>query len=316
MRKGIVMTTLFIIIAVAGILGAYVSALKTVTLYDGSHVLTIKTSEKTVADVLEEKHIKLDPSDLVEPDLGRYVNNGTEIFIQRGFDVTIKTGETERVIKTNISKVKDILIQANIVYDNDDKITPGLDDIIKGPAEIVVTKVEKKVLTEEVPIPFKVEYKPDASLAAGERHLISEGKPGIRLMTTTVVYEDGIEVSKEVTEETVKPSKNKIIALGKNLTASRDSRPENYKQEFNMVATAYTHTGNLTATDTEPRYGVVAVDPKLIPLNSRLYIEGYGYARAEDTGGSIKGNRIDLFFETKKEAMRFGRRNVKVYIVE
>ena len=67
---------------------------------------------------------------------------------------------------------------------------------------------------------------------------------------------------------------------------------------------------------TRLRYGVVAVDPRVIPLGTKLYIEGYGYAVAEDTGGAIKGNRIDLCYTDRAKAEAFGRRNVKVYILK
>ncbi len=83
-----------------------------------------------------------------------------------------------------------------------------------------------------------------------------------------------------------------------------------------MLATAYTHTGRLTATGTEPRVGVAAVDPKVIPLGSRLYIDGYGYARAEDTGGAIKGEKIDLFMEDESKVYNFGRRWVTVFVLK
>ena len=71
----------------------------------------------------------------------------------------------------------------------------------------------------------------------------------------------------------------------------------------------------------ETRYGghgterLVSVDPKLIPLGTRLYIEGYGYAVADDVGGAIKGHRIDLAFDSRAEALQFGRQSVKVYIL-
>ena len=89
-----------------------------------------------------------------------------------------------------------------------------------------------------------------------------------------------------------------------------------------MHATAYTDDAKSqgkwvgrTATGRKPQVGVVAVDPRVIPLGTKLYIEGYGNAVAGDTGGAIKGNRIDLFFNTRAEAIRFGRRSVKVHIV-
>ncbi len=84
----------------------------------------------------------------------------------------------------------------------------------------------------------------------------------------------------------------------------------------NMKATAYTHTGNQTATGTWPKVGTIAVDPRVIPLGTRVYVVGYGYAVAEDTGGAIKGNIIDLFMETENQCINWGRRNVTVYILK
>lgn len=77
-------------------------------------------------------------------------------------------------------------------------------------------------------------------------------------------------------------------------------------------ATAYTWTGNRTATGTWPEEGIVAVDPEVIPLGTQLYVEGYGPAVAADTGGDIKGNRIDLYMSTDAECWEFGRREVRV----
>ena len=96
----------------------------------------------------------------------------------------------------------------------------------------------------------------------------------------------------------------------------------NYSQVLVMNATSYTddpsENGGYSTTrlGTPLRYGVVAVDPRVIPLGTKLYIEGYGYAVAEDTGGAIKGNRIDLCFTNKAQANAFGRKNVKVYILK
>jgi 3D (Asp-Asp-Asp) domain-containing protein len=83
-----------------------------------------------------------------------------------------------------------------------------------------------------------------------------------------------------------------------------------------MQASAYTYTGFHTATGLNPEVGMVAVDPSVIPMGTRLYIEGYGYARAADTGGAIKGDKIDLFMEEYSQCMGWGRRTVKVYILQ
>ena len=93
-----------------------------------------------------------------------------------------------------------------------------------------------------------------------------------------------------------------------------------YSNVMSMEATAYLPTdGNgagITATGVRATYGVVAVDPRVIPLGSKVYIPGYGVALAADTGGAIKGYKIDLCMESYSECMRFGRRNVTVYVLE
>ena len=83
-----------------------------------------------------------------------------------------------------------------------------------------------------------------------------------------------------------------------------------------MKATAYTWSGNKTATGIWPEPGIVAVDPSVIPLGTQLYIEGYGPAIAADTGGDIVGNRIDLYMDTEDECWEFGRQEVRVKIIE
>lgn len=88
-----------------------------------------------------------------------------------------------------------------------------------------------------------------------------------------------------------------------------------------MKATAYTpfycggRKDGRTATGIKAKRGIVAVDPEVIPLGTKLYIEGYGYAIAADTGGRIKGNRIDLCYDTEKEVKNFGVKRIKVYIL-
>lgn len=102
--------------------------------------------------------------------------------------------------------------------------------------------------------------------------------------------------------------------------------PDNYKAALDIVATAYApgphdngKWGSLTRLGTQVRPGIIAVDPQLIPLGSQVYIEfadGRGvYATAEDTGGAIKGRRIDIAMASVDEAYDFGRQNVRVYVI-
>lgn len=82
-----------------------------------------------------------------------------------------------------------------------------------------------------------------------------------------------------------------------------------------MQSTAYTHTGNPTATGVMPSVGMIAVDPNVIPLGTRVHVSGYGNAIATDTGGAIKGNIIDVFMNSSGECCNWGRRSVTVTIL-
>lgn len=99
-----------------------------------------------------------------------------------------------------------------------------------------------------------------------------------------------------------------------------DLSAREYKSKITMTATAYHPNccgspGNLTASGEKAQRGQVAVDPRVIPLGSILYIPTYGYAKASDVGKKIKGNRIDLCFDTREEVKNFGKRKVEVYIL-
>ncbi|OPX89475.1 MAG: Cell wall-binding protein YocH precursor [Pelotomaculum sp. PtaB.Bin104] len=100
--------------------------------------------------------------------------------------------------------------------------------------------------------------------------------------------------------------------------AQEVSRGASRQETLEVVATAYSKNDpgmdgrGVTRMGTEARPGVAAVDPAVIPLGTEFYVPGYGYARAEDTGGAIKGNRVDLFFESRDEALKWGRKRLKV----
>ncbi|MDR2006805.1 MAG: peptidoglycan-binding protein [Acidaminococcales bacterium] len=120
--------------------------------------------------------------------------------------------------------------------------------------------------------------------------------------------EDGV-ITKLVMEQIVKRARRVI-----------NNPPGRYARVLNMEATAYTSEdpgcGLYTAGGNRLRRGIVAVDPRVIPLGTRLFVSGYGHAVADDTGGAIKGNRIDLAYESRPDALKFGRRMVTVYILD
>jgi 3D (Asp-Asp-Asp) domain-containing protein len=204
-----------------------------------------------------------------------------------------------------------------------------LEETVKANDTIKVIRVEKVTDVVEEPINFAVVWKKDNSLAKGTEKVVNAGKEGLLTKQFEVVLENGKEVSRKlITEKKVKEKQDKIVAVGTKVAAatqvvSRGTSSKESGKEIYVSSTAYTaHCSGCsgkTATGLDlranPGAKIIAVDPSVIPLGTKVYVEGYGYAVAADTGGAIKGNKIDVFFATKAEAYKWGRRTVKIKIL-
>lgn len=303
-----------IVILVIGSAGYFLSQNKEVTIIDNNKAVRVATFSNTVNDLLKSKKITLEPEDLVIPAKETKLKNKMKIEIKRAFPVKVISDNKELIVKTQPDTVKNILNKAKISMGDHDKVVPNLNELISSKNKIVVTRRDVKVTEELKPIPFETISRKDKTLPLGEVNVVQEGHEGKEKVITTIVYENGKPISKDSKKVLLKKPTPKIVLTGAMLVASRGEL--DYSRKLRMLATAYTHTGNPTATGTKTRIGVVAVDPKVIPLGSKLYIENYGFGRAEDTGGVIKGDRIDLFLETRSQALQFGKRWVNVYILK
>lgn len=332
---------LFVIMAIilTGItvfsLAIYSIMMKKVDIVIDGKEISANTSKKTVSEILEEKEISLGKSDYINISVDSPLQDGTKIEIKRAVPVSINYGGKLLEIKTTKSTVKEVLDSLKLDY-NQDKITPSISYKIKSGMEINIVRIDEKIKTVCEAIPYKTITKDNIDLDKGKLVTIQDGKEGKKEIKIKEIYEDGKLLSSEIVEEkTIAEPTNEIIEKGTKekeyKIASRGAFAG--KREMIMVATAYDlsyeSTGKnpgdkwygITASGTKVRPGVVAVDPKVIPLGTKLYIESldgtpdYGYAIAEDTGGAIKGNKIDLFMESAKKVNAFGRRKVKVYII-
>jgi 3D (Asp-Asp-Asp) domain-containing protein len=181
-----------------------------------------------------------------------------------------------------------------------------------------------RTLMQREPIPFPTVRRSDPALRANASLTVQNGKNGEKQVTYRVLFREGAEVRREpIATRVIRKPVPEIVAYGR-----RGSLPSrgylSGRRVIEMVATGYSpcpseNGGNTTgrgASGLKIGYGVVAVDPDFIPLGTRLYIEGYGYAIAGDVGGAIKGNRIDLGHDTRAQAKKVGRRIVRVHILD
>lgn len=284
---------------------------------DGKIIESSIFFSSTVEDVLAKNQIDLGEKDEVTPSLQTLVKKNTEITVVRAFKVkVVAEGKTTEIISTPIP-IKEAIDIAGVELGEKDIVKTIPTELTTPNQEIEVIRVTEEEIILEEDIPYETEKTVDNSLEKGLTKTINKGQNGLALNTVKVIYHNGEEVKREVIKSEIKSEpKNQVIALGNITSASRGGQSFNFNQAMMVQASAYTYTGNRTATGKNPAVGMVAVDPSVIPLGSQLYIEGYGYAVAADTGGSIKGARVDLFMEDRAQCLSWGRRNVKLYILQ
>ncbi|HJV47523.1 MAG TPA: ubiquitin-like domain-containing protein [Bacillota bacterium] len=280
----------------------------------------IKTKAKTVGDLLKEQSIQLTDYDQLSPPSEQKIQAGLEVNFEEKWQVAIDIGKDEKKVVTGKKVVGDILKEQNIALGSADKVNPGLDNEISDNSKISITKVEQKVVESEETIPFREVKRSDLLLAQGQEKVVQDGVNGKAVLRYQVVYENGEEVSRTLVDtQVVQPMQEKIIKIGTLATVSRGGTDFTARKVIeNVVLTAYGPGGNShTASGSKPNSGqTIAADPDVIPLGTWVYIEGYGFKRVEDTGGAIKGNKLDLYFDNDQDAKDFGvRRASKVYVI-
>lgn len=284
---------------------------------------TVFTYEKTVGDFLEKEGIILKNKDLVSPSLDKVIDKDMKIVISSPKSYHIKDGKKTLIAEASGYTVADVLDNLDIKLNKLDRVSLPLDEIAKDGMEIKIDRVVVENIENKIEIPFETESRENKDMFEGEKKVITKGEVGQKTESLKNTYVNGVlETTEVLKSEITKDPVKEVVEVGtKKGTVAPNGK--NAKRVIVMQATAYDPTaGSKTAMGTRARVGAVAVDPKVIPLGSKLYIESmdgfasYGYATAEDTGGAIKGNRIDLFYNSNAEANRFGRRNVKVYVLD
>lgn len=303
---------------------------RTVTVSVDGQLYEITTRAETVSDAIKDAGIVLSSEDKVNYSLSADIDNVDGVIsVSRPITLFVSMAGDEKVIKTYTDNISDALDENGIeVGDSDVVIGGNSDGTAEDGDEITVVIVSTKVVEEKETLPYETIYVDDSTLYKGESEVATEGQEGFVTRKYSVKYEDGVEVSRELISEVETAPVNKVVAVGTKVyfTNNRGFN-DSYSKTYNMTATAYSPTpenwGYSTASGNRAREGVVAVDPRLIPLGTKLYIKSnvagvadYGYCIAWDTGGSIKNMRIDLFMESEYDCNRFGVRDVSVYVLE
>ncbi|WP_088810773.1 MULTISPECIES: G5 and 3D domain-containing protein [Listeria] len=307
-----------------------------VNITDNGNETKVWSTKATVEELLKDENITTRPHDVVNVALDTKLKDGLNIKIDRAINLVLQNGAQKEQVWSTKANVGDLLEEKNIKLQKDDRVSPAKHTALKENMAILVTYVDKKAEEKTEKINFDTVYQNDASLEKGETKVVSAGKQGSKKVKYEVVLENGKEKArKRISESVVTKSENQVVARGtkavqtvsvshsskskaSNVNRSSQASAPSGGKTFTMQSTAYTGGGR-TATginlSANPGLKVVAVDPSVIPLGSKVWVEGYGVAIAGDTGGAIKGNIVDVYFPDHGSCVNWGRRTVTVRVL-
>lgn len=322
-RSGFI-SALIVTVGMAGTLGtvfAYAYLRKDVRLVVGGNPRHLTTFTRTVGQLLAEAGVVLGPRDEVDPARAAWVGEGMTINVRRAVPLTIVAdGRTFR-LESAAPSVGELLQRRGITLGDADRVDPDPAAPLAAGMIVRVIRVEHRVVAERHVIPYGVVRSDDPLAPRGRITVMQPGRAGLKELLYKLTVADGRVVERvQVGGRTVRTALDRVVRVGTFVRiASRG--PFTGREYMDMIATGYSPfccpgVDHITSTGMRAGYGVVAVDPTVIPLGSRLYVEGYGPAVAGDVGGAIKGLRIDLGFDTTRDALRWGRRSVRVFILE
>jgi len=304
-----------------------------VRVLDDGRVTRHVTTARSVGAFLEEQGIELHPKDNLLSSPNRRIVDRLVIRIERAFYITLSVDDGEKQFKvapnTTAGEVFNALqenAEVVLLFDGDEE------ELLDEESILAFTTWRSRIETTEDIIPYSSEVVTTSSLSMGVEEIRQEGVAGEHRVEAKIVYVGNEKYAREILEEVIVEPVSQIIyrGVGGELgTLTDTSCPSfNYVRRVTMNASAYTAGYSCTrrrpgdpgyrrtATGREVEHGIVAVDPNVIPLGTRLYVEGYGFALAADVGSAIRGYKIDLFMEYIGDAMIFGRREVTVFILD
>ncbi|MBQ6621964.1 MAG: DUF348 domain-containing protein [Mogibacterium sp.] len=282
---------------------------------DGTAEQALETRSATVEELLGELGVELGPDDLVHPALDRRIEPDLSIEVTRCVASTAVIAGEEQAFILMPGTVEDSLALNGIVYDEDDIVEPALGETMTADTKVEVKEVHKVVEDKTETVEAQDRVILDPSLSSGVIQE-TEGSDGEGVFTYTTTYINGKDegTERELKEWVTEPVDH-VLRCGTSVTG--ESGETTYSSMFISNSSAYYFGNNAHgSTGRKCHYGTCAVDPSVIPYGTRLYVEGYGIAVANDTGGAIKGTKTDLYMRSLKEAKRWGRRNVRVYVLE
>jgi len=313
----------------------FVWAQKQVTVVVNGRTLRVESQAADVAGALAQAGIPVGEGDLVFPAADTRLEPGMSVVVRQAIPVTVVLGDRANHLNVIGGTVADALVAAGVDPSANIGVTPALETPLKAGLTITASDCFARVKSVKEAIPFRVIEREEKSLPRGTRRVVEPGSQGAVLQVYRTLVVGGVECSATLSvRKVVTPAVDRVVAVGVGRPANaRQLQVAEYTPELeraaamksgrtiHVIATAYSGNepgagGYGTATGRRAVRGVIAVDPHVIPLNSHVYVPGYGFAVAGDTGGLIKGNHIDLCFNSVGEIGSWGKRYVDIIVLD
>jgi uncharacterized protein YabE (DUF348 family)/3D (Asp-Asp-Asp) domain-containing protein len=291
----------------------------TFTVTEDGQQLTFESSRPTVGLALLEMGVRLGPGDDVAPPIDTELTAGMDIIVRHAVPITVALPEGRRVLYTLRQTVGEALDEAGIdlpAGDGEVRVEPPLDTRVRPGLSVHIVLVSDELSLEQEFIESHTVFEPDPGLPPGLTRVV-EGRDGVRYRQYRIRYENGVEVGRDLVAEWYDPEPRDTIVYyaprpaapalpGGSATGLGGPPPDGARvvRTLRVYATWYNAASagrapsdpsyGVTATGVRVTYGVIAVDPNVIPLGTRMYVPGYGYGVAADTGGAVVGHVIDL----------------------
>lgn len=340
-RKHIVLKAVAILLAticLVGTLSQTAQAENTFVINDGEDVKVHTSYSSNPKRVLKEAGVTLSESDIYTTEA---VDGVSEITVQRLQNITVYRGEETLQTTSYGESLQEVLVRLGVTVDETQETSLPLDTATYDGMEVRVSRKGEYTESYTVEIPYETTYCEDPTLPEGEQKVLVTGKVGQMLCTANVVYVNGEETERRVYRQSVTNNPvNQVVAVGTGEQVGQKSDEPligdgvivlptgevlTYTRTDTFIATAYTHTDDgcdeITANGAQVKWGVVAVDPGVIPYGTRMFIVAndgsyvYGLSTAEDCGGAIQDKRLDLYMATKEECFKFGVKDCTVYFL-
>ena len=284
----------------------------------GTKTVTYLTSSSNVSGLIHQicrDDAKNTENIIVDTDGNEPIRKGSVVQVRKATVTTAKVGGTKEDICLYPGTIEENLAINGITYDDDDIVYPAVKSEATASTVVKVKEVhyETEELTKTVEAEDEVVF--DTGVASGTIQT-QEGSDGEGVYKQVTTYVNGKKKDVKTTfKKWIKEPKNNKLTFG--TSATGETGAVSYSRIFTAETTAYYAGKNAHgAIGTSCHYGTCAVDPTVIPYGTRLYIEGYGVALANDCGGAVKGNIVDLYMNSTSQCIQWGRRYVTAYVLE